>query len=998
MNDYQNTSIPESDSSADLYKNNNGREIENILKLGGENKLKQQKMPSPLTTFNCGELNNNTNETKSSGQMTAEDIRIREIEAAHTPPSEGIKEIPIPEVQEDATEPTSSSSVATSQLMAAAFAHLMAKQYEQQGMQDNDRQIHQQQEILQQNENRIRQREREVAAELLSKHLQQHGALLQQLKQLSTIQGANAATFLPQKTQTQALGNDSFNPTPMLATYSTNSLDIEKDRNLLSSSTLAVLEHHSRGLTSNQSVRRSNNSVENFSNNSILTSANLQQLLLASSLLLRQQQAKSVTSESMPTNVLHSGEVPTLQQFSGLHQIQQQRTGLNTSDSSTGRILENIFVNPSIVDKFATQMFTPRFQQQLPQISPLAIAELLRQRTFQQQPKQQVVSPPPPLVTYRRVGRPPKHPSTVFQQLPSLLIPNEAIQSHNQQLYNPTQKRPPLCPGRRVPTSADPCQTIVTFLLAYNVSPDVDFSRKAIESLIKRLRDKREELDWFIQTVIEDGARPTQCITIPRTLDGRLQVCFPHVVYARIFRWGDLHKNEIKHSSICQAAFDMKCDSVCVNPYHYERVIPIAVGKCGFGADSDESSPISTNGSCCASSSSTGSGGKQEICQSNHTVPPKNLYTSPISRDMVSSSALLASPMKKLSPLGADASLNLTSHPLANLNRGLLIPMPFSVQQQQIAQKLLDRKRSICCDTPQQLTTSTVADGFNSESNVIDDNVKKPRLNVVSHASEEKTTGALPTVTSLAPDTPRLTFSYHEWGNLVLPRRSFYGSAVHCGTRDAGDAKEFFQIGCGKLLIPEEGSATELSPLKSQQLLDARKQIGLGLVLESNDDGELFLTSYARRPLLVQSHYLDREAMRSAMDVERIKHTIFPKATIKIFDLWQSFRLMCQLRLHKIRNSTADHLVGIGQDSFTFLNHLCNVRISFGVQHSHNFFDESDGCDLLESSPCSMEIHMGRSKRILEKLIERPELAHRFSTSNVGARTGRNLVDVGIKA
>uniref|UniRef100_A0A1I8BHY9 MH2 domain-containing protein n=1 Tax=Meloidogyne hapla TaxID=6305 RepID=A0A1I8BHY9_MELHA len=953
MNDYQNTSIPESDSSADLYKNNNGREIENILKLGGENKLKQQKMPSPLTTFNCGELNNNTNETKSSGQMTAEDIRIREIEAAHTPPSEGIKEIPIPEVQEDATEPTSSSSVATSQLMAAAFAHLMAKQYEQQGMQDNDRQIHQQQEILQQNENRIRQREREVAAELLSKHLQQHGALLQQLKQLSTIQGANAATFLPQKTQTQALGNDSFNPTPMLATYSTNSLDIEKDRNLLSSSTLAVLEHHSRGLTSNQSVRRSNNSVENFSNNSILTSANLQQLLLASSLLLRQQQAKSVTSESMPTNVLHSGEVPTLQQFSGLHQIQQQRTGLNTSDSSTGRILENIFVNPSIVDKFATQMFTPRFQQQLPQISPLAIAELLRQRTFQQQPKQQVVSPPPPLVTYRRVGRPPKHPSTVFQQLPSLLIPNEAIQSHNQQLYNPTQKRPPLCPGRRVPTSADPCQTIVTFLLAYNV---------------------REELDWFIQTVIEDGARPTQCITIPRTLDGRLQVC--------------------------------------VNPYHYERVIPIAVGKCGFGADSDESSPISTNGSCCASSSSTGSGGKQEICQSNHTVPPKNLYTSPISRDMVSSSALLASPMKKLSPLGADASLNLTSHPLANLNRGLLIPMPFSVQQQQIAQKLLDRKRSICCDTPQQLTTSTVADGFNSESNVIDDNVKKPRLNVVSHASEEKTTGALPTVTSLAPDTPRLTFSYHEWGNLVLPRRSFYGSAVHCGTRDAGDAKEFFQIGCGKLLIPEEGSATELSPLKSQQLLDARKQIGLGLVLESNDDGELFLTSYARRPLLVQSHYLDREAMRSAMDVERIKHTIFPKATIKIFDLWQSFRLMCQLRLHKIRNSTADHLVGIGQDSFTFLNHLCNVRISFGVQHSHNFFDESDGCDLLESSPCSMEIHMGRSvlhelinliflfrsKRILEKLIERPELAHRFSTSNVGARTGRNLVDVGIKA
>lgn len=54
---------------------------------------------------------------------------------------------------------------------------------------------------------------------------------------------------------------------------------------------------------------------------------------------------------------------------------------------------------------------------------------------------------------------------------------------------------------------------------------------------------------------------------------------FPHVIYARIWRWPDLHKNELKHVKYCQYAFDLKCDSVCVNPYHYERVVSPGIGK-----------------------------------------------------------------------------------------------------------------------------------------------------------------------------------------------------------------------------------------------------------------------------------------------------------------------------------------------------------------------------------------------------------------------------------
>lgn len=54
---------------------------------------------------------------------------------------------------------------------------------------------------------------------------------------------------------------------------------------------------------------------------------------------------------------------------------------------------------------------------------------------------------------------------------------------------------------------------------------------------------------------------------------------FPHVIYARIWRWPDLHKNELKHQKYCQFAFDLKQDCVCVNPYHYERVVSPGIGK-----------------------------------------------------------------------------------------------------------------------------------------------------------------------------------------------------------------------------------------------------------------------------------------------------------------------------------------------------------------------------------------------------------------------------------
>ncbi|XP_052652799.1 mothers against decapentaplegic homolog 4-like isoform X3 [Harpia harpyja] len=133
------------------------------------------------------------------------------------------------------------------------------------------------------------------------------------------------------------------------------------------------------------------------------------------------------------------------------------------------------------------------------------------------------------------------------------------------------------------PTSSDACLSIVHSLMCHRQGGENEtFAKRAIESLVKKLKEKKDELDSLIAAITTNGAHPSKCVTIQRTLDGRLQVAgrkgFPHVIYARLWRWPDLHKNELKHIKFCQFAFDLKYDSVCVNPYHYERVVAPTIG------------------------------------------------------------------------------------------------------------------------------------------------------------------------------------------------------------------------------------------------------------------------------------------------------------------------------------------------------------------------------------------------------------------------------------
>ncbi|VDK84256.1 unnamed protein product [Cylicostephanus goldi] len=123
----------------------------------------------------------------------------------------------------------------------------------------------------------------------------------------------------------------------------------------------------------------------------------------------------------------------------------------------------------------------------------------------------------------------------------------------------------------------DTCQQISHVLQCYQQGgEDAEFVRKAIESLVKKLKEKRVELDALITAITSAGKQPTTCVTIQRSLDGRLQVAgrkgVPHVVYARIWRWPNVNKNELVKLSMCTIPNEHQ-DFICINPYHYERVV-----------------------------------------------------------------------------------------------------------------------------------------------------------------------------------------------------------------------------------------------------------------------------------------------------------------------------------------------------------------------------------------------------------------------------------------
>ncbi|XP_047468917.1 mothers against decapentaplegic homolog 3 [Penaeus vannamei] len=143
---------------------------------------------------------------------------------------------------------------------------------------------------------------------------------------------------------------------------------------------------------------------------------------------------------------------------------------------------------------------------------------------------------------------------------------------------------------------------VVKRLLSFKKGEGEDkWSEKAVKSLVKKLK-KSGGLDE-LETAVTTEDPNTRCITIPRSLDGRLQVShrkgLPHVIYCRLWRWPELQSHhELRALDHCTYAFNLKKEEVCVNPYHYTKIEAPALPAI-----------LVPRGSSSSSSSSGGGGG-----------------------------------------------------------------------------------------------------------------------------------------------------------------------------------------------------------------------------------------------------------------------------------------------------------------------------------------------------------------------------------------------------
>ncbi|XP_046818825.1 mothers against decapentaplegic homolog 4 isoform X5 [Vespa crabro] len=569
------------------------------------------------------------------------------------------------------------------------------------------------------------------------------------------------------------------------------------------------------------------------------------------------------------------------------------------------------------------------------------------------------------------------------------------------------------------PTSADACLSIVHSLMCHRQGGESEgFSKRAIESLVKKLKEKRDELDSLITAITTNGAHPSKCVTIQRTLDGRLQVAgrkgFPHVIYARIWRWPDLHKNELKHVKYCQFAFDLKCDSVCVNPYHYERVVSPGID------------PFFTDLSGLTLQSGVGVGPGSRLVKDEYTVGGGGAAAAGAIGAAMDVDGEMNQTIQHHPPTQPSTANN-TPQPQQGFIPGLAPPNPSSQQQSLNAgsgsssTQILSPPQGQSTDTfygtttpPQDINqpptsvdalAASLGEGQNSPVSPV--HLHHANGFTVGTATNPYNSGApqwtgantLTYTQSMQPPDHRHLHATSYWtghggdvggnigGLLSTQPAPEYWCSVGYFELDT-QVGETFKVssGCPTVTVdgyvdPSGGNRFCLGALsnvhRTEQSERARLHIGKGVVLDLRGEGDVWLRCQSEHSVFVQSYYLDREAGRAPGDAV---HKIYPSAYIKVFDLRQCHKQMrgqaatAQAAAAAQAAAVAGHLThgapitkslsaaaGIGVDD---LRRLCILRLSFVKGWGPDYPRQS-----IKETPCWIEVHLHRALQLLDEVL-----------------------------
>uniref|UniRef100_A0A8C4YTP5 Mothers against decapentaplegic homolog n=1 Tax=Gadus morhua TaxID=8049 RepID=A0A8C4YTP5_GADMO len=505
------------------------------------------------------------------------------------------------------------------------------------------------------------------------------------------------------------------------------------------------------------------------------------------------------------------------------------------------------------------------------------------------------------------------------------------------------------------PSSSDACLSIVHSLMCHRQGGENEgFAKRAIESLVKKLKEKKDELDSLITAVTTNGVHPSKCVTIQRTLDGRLQVAgrkgFPHVIYARLWRWPDLHKNELKHVKFCQYAFDLKYDNVCVNPYHYERVVSPGIGLQGRLIKEEYIQD-------CV--------GDIPLHQERYGQPLPPLHLPP------------ESPHSPLPPVSLYPSMHLSpAGEPSECEKGFfsfLARFLFFLVRRNLTQCLA------LSSGPAATWTGSSTASYTPVG---------PHQNGRSHQQG-------PLHHQPAPNT-HFWSQHHSSTPFPQPVSNHPGPEFWCSISYFEmdiQVGEMFKVlsSCPLVTVdgyvdPSGGDRFCLGQLSNVHRTDtserARLHIGRGVQLECRGEGDVWMRCLSDHSVFVQSYYLDREAGRAPGDAV---HKIYPGAHIKVFDLRQCHRQMQQQAATAQAAAAAQAAAvvgaipgpgsvggiapavslsvaaGIGVDD---LRKLCILRLSFVKGWGPDYPRQS-----IKDTPCWVEVQLHRPLQLLDEVL-----------------------------